>query len=208
MTSQRQLGYGSSQRERERSRSRKGGTVEVGEGFFPRTNLFLSNLDESVFCIEKKVAKTHLERKSHQESQAENSGVTVRVTGCFSWGLVWVPVNWIEPAFSANSKAKNDGPSMSSQWVPAQIATMAPKRNEGLVVKTVVGGWQSKFCEIWANYTDHDQTTWLVTPNSRWVTACPQNAFNSGLGIIYSSLPRCMVKEILYTGIPWNHYRC
>ena len=57
MTSQRQLGYGSSQRERERSRSRKGLGVEVGEGFFfPRTNLFLANLDGSVFVLKKKVA--------------------------------------------------------------------------------------------------------------------------------------------------------
>jgi len=66
--------------------------------------------------------------------------------------------------------------------VPAQIATMAPKRNEGLVVTTVVGGWLSIFSEIWANYTD--QTGGLVTPNGRLATEFPQNAFNSGLGII------------------------
>ena len=53
---------------------------------------------------------------------------------------------------------------------------------KGSLLQPLLEDWQSKFSEIWANYTD--QTGGLVTPNGRLATEFPQNAFSSGLGII------------------------
>jgi len=90
--------------------------VEVGEVFFPRTNLFLANLDGSVCVLKKRLLNKTIQKERFVTLKPnQKTPGLLYVLHVVFLGFLGSCKLQLQTFSSFNSKAKNGGPSMSSQ---------------------------------------------------------------------------------------------